>query len=447
MRISATLVALASFGLLVAGCGSSKPTEPDDKLPPLITWNSPAADTLFAADTVTVQFNAADDGGTVSDVKVYVDGTLAATVTASPFRTTLDLSAIGNNRAVFIYATASDPTGKVGVTADTLKFTKALPPDTAVWTQLTGFGTEPISRYGHSMSLDPIGKRAIIFGGYNVIGTFAPRNDTWAFDFATDTWDSLATTGTSPDARYVHAGGVVNNLLVVFGGYSVTDSLMEDFGILDLTGLQWTVSLFGSRPLPSAGIATATIGGQLYLYGGSYDPGAGDPLNSGAMWSFSPADSLFSLIAATNPPGGRFMASMAPDLEGGRLFLFGGISGATSTVPPSDASYFLFDTGSEVWDSKAPSGPPPVQSAVAIYDSLNNRILVWGGKDATGTLSTALWQFSLGGGFWTKVPTTGGPPNGRTNFGMVKDPDSSRAVMFGGFISGNSNGETWELKW
>lgn len=432
-----------------AGCSNNPPVGPDDQYPPLITWSAPSADTSFSTDTVTVVFTAADDGGTVSSVEVYVGDTLAATLTALPFRTTLNLAALGNNRATRIYAKAYDPTGKVGSTADTLSFLKALPPDTATWTKLTP-PTSPLQRYGLSLSLDPTSDRAILFGGYNVIPVGGHLNDAWAFNFATGTWDSLSAAGIVPDGRSEHAAGVVGDFLVVFGGEGGPgDTLMEDYALLDLLTLDWDDLFSGMHPLPTKAMGATAYDEDLYLYGGVVYSGVGIGRQStSAFWRFSLADTTFSLLSTTGGgPSARCYTAMAPDYESGRLFLYGGKSGVLESEYPSNNSNYRLLVSALDWRSTAAPGPPPLEGATTVYDSLNNRIIMWGGRDNNGAYPTDVWQFSLGGLRWTKVPTVGTPPTGRNLHGMVIDESRSRIIIYGGWVSGIGSSETWELKW
>ena len=139
----------------------------------------------------------------------------------------------------------------------------------------------------------------------------------------------------------------------------------------------------------------------------------------------------------------RVYAATAFNMESDVFILVGGTG--TEGALPSDGSIYLFDVGQATWQSNPPppSAPPPTQKAEMVYDSLNHRMLMWGGSDDAGTLSTDLWQFSLGAERWQRVPTKGVLPGGRTGHRMVMDALNRRFIMFGG----GAFSETWELRW
>jgi hypothetical protein len=440
------LLALCAFGLL-GGCGGSTPTRPDS-LPPFVQWSSPAPSPAvfeLPLDTVTVQFSAADDGGTISNVKVYLQGSLIATLTTAPYRTTLDLAALGHNRPSRVYASATDPTGKVGYTADTLSF-MVRPVDTVTWTRLIP-GLSPAPRVGHTFSLDAARDRALLFGGESFT-SLETVNDTWSFLFATNTWDSLAATS-PPLVRKDHMAGVVGQTLVVFGGElirGIDDSLLQDYALLDLNSLAWAANLFSPFLDPLRSAAPAVMGSRVYAYGGSRIlAGTADDstLRYGDLF-----DTSWSEVSSyTNGPRVRVDAVMVADLEGGRLFVYGGT--ASPTDLPTNTSNFRFNLSTAAWasDPTRPGDPPALARAAAVYDSLNNRMLMWGGIDGAGGFPTDVWEYSLGSLRWRKLATSGSPPAGRTEHEMVIDAARSRTIMFGGRVSGVGVAETWEMRW
>ena len=57
-------------------------------------------------------------------------------------------------------------------------------------------------------------------------GTYTNLDDTWAFDFATDTWAEIASGG--PGGRSTAAGGVAGGKLVIYGGNMSEDGASYD---------------------------------------------------------------------------------------------------------------------------------------------------------------------------------------------------------------------------
>jgi len=434
------------------GCGSKRPTDPDT-LPPFIQWLSPGVSSAvleFPTDTVTVEFAAADDGGLISQVRVYLQDAPVATLTSSPFRYTLNLSILGHNRPGRVYATATDPTGKLGSTRDTLRF-MVRPKDTVTWTRLFP-ARQPAPRVGHSLSLDVTRERAILFGGESFAEVPLPEvvNDTWIFDFVTNAWDSLALTS-PPSERKDHGAGVVGGTLVVLMGRyrGDTDSMLQDYALLDLGSMVWATNLGNSilsQPLRS--MSTTGMASRLYAFGGSSDPSFNFPATDSTLRVFDLFDTSWTSYTGAFPKT-RVDAILAADLEGARLILYGGAAGGGFSALPADASHYRFNPATATWasDPQLPQVVPPLTQGAGVCDSFNNRVLVWGGKDNAGGLPTDVWEFSLGNLRWSRLATAGAPPAGRTEHEMVIDQAGSRAIMFGGRVGGSAVAETWELRW
>eukprot|EP01126_Amoeba_proteus_P005889 TRINITY_DN12019_c0_g1_i1.p1 TRINITY_DN12019_c0_g1~~TRINITY_DN12019_c0_g1_i1.p1 ORF type:complete len:751 (-),score=137.97 TRINITY_DN12019_c0_g1_i1:336-2588(-) len=100
----------------------------------------------------------------------------------------------------------------------------------------------PVVRHSHFASL--IGGDAdeadhmIIFGGRGKLGIL---NDTWLYDFNTNTWREIITLGAGPRVRYGFSTLVNGNELVVFGGFdgSVVCDDVWSFGLDDVDNSQW----------------------------------------------------------------------------------------------------------------------------------------------------------------------------------------------------------------
>jgi hypothetical protein len=431
----------------MAGCGSSENPVDPDQLAPFVAWLTPdpatPGDTVFVyeTDTTTVAFTAGDDGGVVSAVRVYINGVVMATLSTPPFQTNLDLSSVATNRSARVWAEADDPTGKTGRTADTLRFVRSPLPDTATWTMLSP-ARKPTPRDGYSFVADPDRGRAVLVGGVSDFGTVY-QNDVWTFTFATNSWDSVSIFNplASPVPRAHHSAALLDSDLLIFGGDSDT-SLLQDSHLLDLSTMTWRTTSPPTLPTqPVAFAGAVSTGSDVYAYGGSN-------LNArihDQLWRYTAIPGTWS-TSSPHPPAARTQAAVAHCAESGCLFLFGGYSDPVTFVP-TDASNFQYYYGTGTWRSTLAPGPPPLAEASAVYDSTNNRVLMWGGRDASGANPTTLWEFSMGSFRWRQVPTSGAAPTGRLAHQLVMDEAGGRVILFGGRVGGVGTDETWVLKW
>jgi Kelch motif len=70
------------------------------------------------------------------------------------------------------------------------------------------------------------------FGGY---GDQHYYNDTWSFDISTRKWTELQCTGSIPSPRRSHAAVLVDDVMYVFGGFSVDKEYLDDLYALQLS--------------------------------------------------------------------------------------------------------------------------------------------------------------------------------------------------------------------
>jgi N-acetylneuraminic acid mutarotase len=75
----------------------------------------------------------------------------------------------------------------------------------------------PEQRHGHSCIV--YNDTVVIFGGYDG----SKKNDTWAYDLTTNTWNKLTTSGTPPNPRAYHSVVLYGDKMVVFGGSNKND--------------------------------------------------------------------------------------------------------------------------------------------------------------------------------------------------------------------------------
>ncbi|MHA2142769.1 MAG: Kelch repeat-containing protein [Candidatus Thorarchaeota archaeon] len=147
-------------------------------------------------------------------------------------------------------------------------------PGLQTWTQMSPSIAPPVS-FTHKMAYDWESDRVILFGGFKGGGlTLAPSNyigDTWAYDFNSDTWENLTTTG-NPSARGVPSLTYdgESDRVVLFGG-SMASNTYDDTWLFDYNTLTWQE--MSPTTSPSArtrhGSAYDSESDQVIIYGGA----------------------------------------------------------------------------------------------------------------------------------------------------------------------------------
>jgi len=74
-----------------------------------------------------------------------------------------------------------------------------------------------------------------------------------------------------------------------------------------------------------------------------------------------------------------------------------------------------------------------------VYDSVNRKMVMFGGRTYTGASSSQTWLYDTSRNAWTRVQPSSSP-NARYYHGMAFDSSESKVVMFGGYWVGS---ETW----
>ncbi|MEM7201346.1 MAG: kelch repeat-containing protein [Planctomycetota bacterium] len=156
---------------------------------------------------------------------------------------------------------------------------------------------------------------------------------------------------------------------------------------------------------------------RLSTFGGAFTPHSG-------QGAYAPDDVWVRRNPATVPPARRSHV-VAEDRARARTLVFGGL-GAGSPAP------FLGDTWA--WDGRGWTQlqpaitPSPRADAAYAYDPLRQRVVLFGGEDATGSLGDT-WEWD--GVSWAQ--RVGGPsPAPVTGGAMGFDPSRGTILLFGG---------------
>jgi hypothetical protein len=144
-------------------------------------------------------------------------------------------------------------------------------------------------------------------------------------------------------------------------------------------------------------------------------------------------------------PGVRADHTAIYDSLGKRMILFGGQDGFNTpyndvwalNLTPTTAA--MTTPPVNYWTQLSPSGaspPSPRFGHSAIYDTQNNRMIVFGGFDATGYLND-VYILTLGGSpAWSPASPGGTAPSKRMGHTAVYDAANQQMVIFGGNDAG-----------
>jgi len=163
-----------------------------------------------------------------------------------------------------------------------------------------------------------VGSRIYVFGGYSATNKGMRLCE--AYDPATDTW---AATASLPGPRFEHAGGVVQGIVYLAGGYATTASTpLRSTWAYDPNQDSWAASVTAEDQIEehAGGAAVVDKNGELILVGGR---GAGDfAVHGRTVERLDLTSGKPRWFAAT--PLWHPRARMTATVVGGRVYLVGG---------------------------------------------------------------------------------------------------------------------------
>jgi hypothetical protein len=214
----------------------------------------------------------------------------------------------------------------------------------------------PASHFGARLAYDAESDRIILFGGYNMSGNFY-YNDTWSYDFNTDTWTEMKPS-TSPPGRNYHA---------------MTYDAKSD---------------------------------RVLIWGGSDVDGV-KPVDDGSIWSY---DYNTNTWTETKPGTGAFPAmrdypQIVYDTKADRTILYGGISIGDGGT---DDKIWAYEYKTNTWTKLEPSiGPGLLSRHTMLYNNAADQVILFGGQIGPNAedynYTDATWIYDFNTNNWTNV--------------------------------------------
>ena len=170
-------------------------------------------------------------------------------------------------------------------------------------------------------------------------------------------------------------------------------------------------------------------------------------------WSLDLADTVKPwrpMLSATGSPLVEWAAATY-DSVSDKVFVYGG-----TQQPNSFATTFLFPrqlwvldlAAGSGWESRAipPSGPPGLAGACLTADPDRRRLLLFGGRDSLGVPHAELWAYGIDTDTWSLLTPLGPAPAARYEALMVHDIVRDRMVLTSGRLDAMTyQRDTWAL--
>jgi hypothetical protein len=277
----------------------------------------------------------------------------------------------------------------------------------------------PSPRKGVGMVYDARRKVVVLAGGTD---WKTVSNETWEFDGVT--WQPRKDLKPFPKrSGAAMAFDTDRQVTVLFGGNALgNNQFFNDTWEYD--GEKWVQRHPSQSPPARNGTAMAyDLAGKRMLLFGGYGR-FGSPPFFDDTWEY--VDGEWRQLNPDQHPSARETALMVYDSAHNRLVLFGGGHDAGSVVFND-----TWEWDGENWIERKdlPVSPPARWAFFMAYDEACQRVVLFGGL--TGTVNTFNDTWTYDGSAWKEI-TTEQQPVGRWDGGMVYDYTNQRMVLFGG---------------
>lgn len=263
------------------------------------------------------------------------------------------------------------------------------------WTQMKP-SSSPSKRSAADMVYDTESDRAILFGGADQISW--DFNDTWAYDYNSNIWMEMAK-GPAKHLGSRLAYDSESDRIILFGGLDIDKWLLyNDTWAYDFNSNTWTELKPNIAP-PGRNYQAMTYDSRsdrVIVWGGTDLNGI--PLDN-SVWSYDFNTNTWQELKSTGiVPVGRDYPVMVHDIDSDQVILFGGSLGSDET--------WSYDYNTETWTKMEPKKIPGKRSRhEMVYCASTGQVLLFGGQiggqEFEYTWET--WTYDFNTNIWTNV--------------------------------------------
>jgi hypothetical protein len=234
----------------------------------------------------------------------------------------------------------------------------------------------------------------------------------------------------------------INRKFVLFGGYN-DNGRSDKTWIYDHENNSWTEMLLQVRPSPrdARSMYFDPVIGETVLFGGYSYQGEG----ADETWTYNYVNNTWTFHDLETKPQARYGASVVYDPLNQRGLLFGGRIIGQHTLNGT----WEFDSSSMSWTKlNLTEGPSSRYWYCMDYDPVNKVIILFGGSEGDVPFSQETWVFNVTSNQWSIMNPASNPPN-RSFHNCAFDSESRKIVMFGGTQSGylSPYNDTWSYSY
>ena len=270
------------------------------------------------------------------------------------------------------------------------RFTKVAAP---TWVRAPASGSAASARDGHTMVWN--GSEVMVWGGKLGVGAYSGSGS--RYSPLTDGWVALGNLG-APTPREHHRAVWTGNEMIVWGGIS-SEGALKTGGRYRPSSQAWTATKVAGAPSARWNHAAVWTGSHMVIFGGE---NFANYFSDGSL--YDPVGDQWSALPSTGAPTARSGAVAV--WAGDRMIVWGGNS--ASGEVNSGAQIVINSAGlAQSWIATSANGAPSGRAGhTAVWTG--SRMIVWGGRNASGFLSDGA-AFDPQSNTWTALPYANAP--------------------------------------
>ena len=281
-------------------------------------------------------------------------------------------------------------------------------------------GSSPPALSAHAMAYDSESDRVILHGGSGIFEKERLEdfilNQTWAYDFNNDTWMKMS--DGPPRLGQRMAYDAESDRIIMFSGAYFQDGRFRDVQetwVYDFNSDTWTEMKPARSPA------------ARHYYGLSYDPKSdrvilwggfiGKEVQDSNVWSYDFNTNIWLELSPESGPDPRWYHAMACDEASGRIIIYGGDDEGNDEM-------WAYDPHSNTWTKLEPTATPGMISRMPmVFAPDAGRMILFGGQldSRQHTYSDATWLYDPNTNAWTDVTFRRGEYFGQSKPGFMPE--------------------------
>jgi hypothetical protein len=306
------------------------------------------------------------------------------------------------------------------------------------WTELRPSATSPKAREDHTWTISPDGATAYLFGGRDGPVVY---DDLWSYSFATATWTSLAASGDRPPARFGHNAAWADGIgLIIFAGQAGGDFFNDLWAYDPATNAWRELPAGGAVPVARYGSCAAIApDGRLWISHGFTSEG--QRFADTRAYDFQVASWTDETPAGDTPIRRCLHACWWTD--DGAMTLYGGQTTGTTALGDLWRLTPGERPGTNAWTQLAVTGGMPPARNLYAASRWGAGTLVFGGQGLDADYLGDTWLLADASATWMRIEADG--PSTRAGAELIPDADGERLLLFGGHDASAVFGDLWQL--